>query len=182
MIVRKKIKRPKDLNSLDKKIQETKMGSPKLEDRELTEEMRYFSVLLAQGLPPKEAGKMVGLSDYQIKTYPELDKIKEHVAILQNKTEVGVFEHYIKKLDDELIVQMYLSLKRQAEEDKIPHNIMLERTNQKKVALGIIKAAKGDQVYKETVIATKTIRGEQPKQIEHDENIIDIDDEDYEEE
>ena len=126
---------------------------------------------------------MVGLSEYQIKTYAELDTIKEHVAILQDKAEGGVFASYIKQLDDELIVQMYLSLKRQATEDKLPIKDMLERVTQKKVALGIIKPQKGDQVYKETATLTKTITGEQPKQIEHtDEDMIDINEDELEEE
>lgn|GEM_PF-3689917 len=76
-----KIKKPgPDEGTYRSKAREARMGTPPLEERELTNDQKRFAMLIARNTPEDVAQKQCGFSDYQRRTYLELPKMKAEIA------------------------------------------------------------------------------------------------------
>ena len=97
-----KIKRNKKTDKPDKrKHTKPKGGRPNLEDQELTPEMLAFADYIGHGNTPEMAGQILGLSDYKVKTYSELESVKKEIQKYRNIYQISdEKERWLKELEE----------------------------------------------------------------------------------
>jgi len=86
-VIKKKIKKQEGIDFTKKTEPSKGVGRKKLLDKELSKEMLDFSWLVGMGMEVRLAGRKIGLSDYQIKSYAELPKVIEHIALVKSLRE-----------------------------------------------------------------------------------------------
>lgn len=74
-----KIKKPKPKGEYISKLAGSRMGTPPMEDRELTDEQKKFAMLLARNVPYDIAQEKCSFSDYQRRSYLQLPKMQEEI-------------------------------------------------------------------------------------------------------
>jgi len=78
-----KIKKPEVSNNnkehYQEKLKSVRMGTPPLEERELTEDQIKFASLIAKNMPPHIAQEQCGFSDFQRRKYSNLPKMKVRI-------------------------------------------------------------------------------------------------------
>ena len=104
------------------------MGAPSLEEKELTRVQKDFAALIAAGISEEAAGKSLGFSDYKIKAYRNLEKVKEEITRWReifHKGEIAVWMEHHKQAMKAIV----MSIVRLAEQDRIPAKDAIQAWN-----------------------------------------------------
>lgn len=166
----KKIKRSKDLKSLEKIRNAKGAGRIPDEEKELNEEQKELAKLVGQGLTVEAAGKFLGFSYYKINKYPahplfenEVEKWKQIWA------ESGLSQ--VRPLLEELNVSIIQELnkrvsgnKKEVNKGDVTEATLLKLFDKVMIYCGIVAEA-AEEVTEATQTVTRKTKAGRPKQL-----------------
>lgn len=158
--IESKIKKPQQPGAYNRKLKQARMGTPPLEERELTEEQKKFAMLIARNMPIDMAAGHCGFSEYQRKHYIDLPKIKDEIAKWKEVFNLEGIEKYLA-LWNEVVIEALVTLMARVKEGKITNQEIFKNILNKSV---IGDDSSGDPNIKRTMKVTKTMM-QKPKQI-----------------
>lgn len=133
----KKIRCRKPSNLFDKR--KNNPGRPTLKEiKELNPNMRNFAHLVANGKDPKKAGAMIGISDYKVRTWMELELVKTEIDKWKLIYANDEYEKWVL-LDNEIKLSAALQLKKRIEEGEVSERLLKELYDEKSILLGLKK-------------------------------------------
>jgi len=130
----KKVKRRKPSGLLDKR---RRVGRTSLKDlKELTPQMFRFCELIGKGIAPGTAGKEVGFSEYQTKTYLGLKIIEEEIEKQVHLWQMGPVERFVER-NNEIIDEACQSIIRLCRKDKLSQSHLIQIMERQQLIVGI---------------------------------------------